>query len=44
MEESWEKFSPYFEKVEKVISGLYRNEKIDLKHQMTQNEYLECNR
>jgi hypothetical protein len=44
MEEEWDKFKLYFAKVEKMISGIYRNLPVDSKGQISQNEYLECNR
>lgn len=44
MEETWEKFRGYFEKVERMISSFYRSAPTDRSSQISQNEYMECNR
>jgi hypothetical protein len=44
MEESWAKFKVYFSKVEKMISALYRSQPQDKSNNISQNEYMECNR
>jgi hypothetical protein len=44
MEESWEKFRLYFAKVETMISAIYRQVAVDKRVQISQDEYMECNR
>jgi hypothetical protein len=44
MDEEWNKFKLYFIKVEKMIGSIYRSLPVDTKSQISQNEYLECNR
>lgn len=44
MEDSWERFHIYFSKVEGMISAIYRQVTVDKSAQISQDEYMECNR
>ena len=44
IEESWDKFHVYFNKVETMISAIYRQVTVDKRSQISQDEYMECNR